>query len=134
MARSAALRSSRDFCRASKPAPDAATASDAAADQQIAQGRYAQLPLVICSERSLREDVFRIFDQTFAVTRTLQAMALLVAALGVGLATSIREVCKLRGEVELVAAGDLPNDGTWEAAPGDADGAAALDLGDLSYD
>ena len=49
------------------------------------KGRYADLPLVIRSERSLREDVFRIFDQTFAVTRLLQAISLLIAVCGITL-------------------------------------------------
>jgi phenylacetate-CoA ligase len=33
------------------------------------------------------------------------------AALGAAIADSIRSICKLRGEVEIVAAGSLPNDG-----------------------
>ena len=37
------------------------------------------------SNRTLREEVYRIFDQTFAVTRLLQAMSLLIAACGVTL-------------------------------------------------
>ncbi len=49
------------------------------------KGRYADLPLVIRSERSLREEVFRIFDQTFAVTRLLQAISLLIAVCGITL-------------------------------------------------
>ena len=49
------------------------------------KGRYADLPLVIRSEQSLREDVFRIFDQTFAVTRLLQAISLLIAVCGITL-------------------------------------------------
>jgi putative ABC transport system permease protein len=49
------------------------------------KGRYVDLPLVIRSERSLREDVFRIFDQTFAVTRLLQAISLLIAVCGITL-------------------------------------------------
>jgi putative ABC transport system permease protein len=49
------------------------------------KGRYADLPLVIRSERSLREEVLRVFDQTFAVTRLLQAISLLIAVCGVAL-------------------------------------------------
>jgi putative ABC transport system permease protein len=37
------------------------------------------------SNRALREEVFRIFDQTFAVTRLLQAMSLVIAACGITL-------------------------------------------------
>ncbi len=44
------------------------------------RARLPGAPLWVRSNRTLREEVFRIFDQTFAVTRLLQAMALLVAA------------------------------------------------------
>jgi putative ABC transport system permease protein len=47
--------------------------------------RFAGSPLVIRSNRGLRERVMAIFDQTFAVTRLLQAMSLLIAASGVTL-------------------------------------------------
>jgi len=42
-------------------------------------------PLRIRSHRTLREEVFRIFDQTFAVTHLLQAMSLLIASCGIAL-------------------------------------------------
>jgi len=42
-------------------------------------------PLNLRSNRGLRTEVLRIFDQTFAVTRILQALALLVAASGITL-------------------------------------------------
>jgi len=42
--------------------------------------------LVIRSNRDLRSEVLRIFDQTFAVTRLLESMALLVASTGIALA------------------------------------------------
>ena len=41
--------------------------------------------LLIRSNRSLRSEVFRIFDQTFAVTQVLRGMGLLVAVTGVTL-------------------------------------------------
>ena len=47
--------------------------------------RFAADPLVIRSNRDLRDRVMAIFDQTFAVTRLLQAMSLLIAASGVTL-------------------------------------------------
>jgi putative ABC transport system permease protein len=50
------------------------------------KNRYADRPLLIRSNADLRREIFRIFDQTFAVTRLLQVMALLVAALGISLA------------------------------------------------
>jgi putative ABC transport system permease protein len=43
---------------------------------------FANVPLVFRSNRRLREEVFEIFDQTFAVTRLLQAMSLLIAVSG----------------------------------------------------
>lgn len=49
------------------------------------KARYADLPLVMRSERTLREEVFRVFDQTFAVTRLLQAISLLIAVCGITL-------------------------------------------------
>jgi len=41
---------------------------------------FPDLPLWLRSNRTLREEVFRIFDQTFQITRFLQLMALTVAA------------------------------------------------------
>ncbi|NNE09434.1 MAG: FtsX-like permease family protein, partial [Gemmatimonadetes bacterium] len=46
-------------------------------------------PLLLRSNRALRLEVFRIFDQTFAVTRILQAIALLVASSGILLTLTI---------------------------------------------
>jgi len=45
----------------------------------------APAPLEIRSNRLLRQEVFAIFDQTFAITRILQGMALLIAATGIAL-------------------------------------------------
>jgi len=45
----------------------------------------AEAPLLVRSNRRLREEVFAIFDQTFAVTRILQAMTLLIAVAGIAL-------------------------------------------------
>jgi putative ABC transport system permease protein len=49
------------------------------------RARFPDQPLNLRSNRALRQEVMRIFDQTFAVTRLLQAMALLVAASGITL-------------------------------------------------
>lgn len=49
------------------------------------RARFPGQPLNLRSNRSLRAEVMRIFDQTFAVTRLLQVMALLVAASGITL-------------------------------------------------
>ena len=46
---------------------------------------FAGKPLQIRSNQRLRREVLRIFDQTFAVTRLLQAMSLLIAACGITL-------------------------------------------------
>ncbi len=47
--------------------------------------RHAETPLRFRSNRSLRQAVLRIFDQTFAITRLLQAMCLLIAVCGITL-------------------------------------------------
>jgi putative ABC transport system permease protein len=49
------------------------------------RARFAERPLHIRSNADLREEIFRIFDQTFAVTRLLQVMSLLIAACGITL-------------------------------------------------
>jgi len=46
---------------------------------------YGGTPLVFRSNRKLRSDILAIFDQTFAVTYILQAMALLIAVIGISL-------------------------------------------------
>ena len=47
---------------------------------------FAGDALLVRSNRTLRREVLAIFEQTFAVTRLLQAMSLLVAVAGVTLA------------------------------------------------
>ena len=47
--------------------------------------KFASLPLQIRSNERLRREVLRIFDQTFAVTRLLQVMSLLIAVCGITL-------------------------------------------------
>jgi putative ABC transport system permease protein len=49
------------------------------------RARFTGVPLLIRSNRRLREEALRIFDQTFAITRILQAMSLLVAVTGITL-------------------------------------------------
>jgi putative ABC transport system permease protein len=44
-----------------------------------------QAPLTFTSNRRLRVEVMRLFDQTFAVTRLLQWMSLLIAVCGIAL-------------------------------------------------
>lgn len=64
---------------------------------------FAGRPLVIRSNRTLRAEVLAIFDQTFAVTRTLQGMALLIAALGVSV-TLLIQAHERAGELALLRA------------------------------
>ena len=47
--------------------------------------RFADFPLQIRSNRRLREEIFAIFDQTFAVTQILRGMSLLIAICGITL-------------------------------------------------
>ena len=47
------------------------------------EARFSEAPLQIRSNRRLRDEVFRIFDQTFLVTRVLQGMSLLIAVCGI---------------------------------------------------
>ncbi len=49
------------------------------------RARFPGVPLEILSNRRLRDEILAIFDQTFAVTRLLQGMALLIAACGITL-------------------------------------------------
>ncbi len=63
-------------------------APDEAADGLRA--RYEQLPLEVRSSRDIRDGVLQLFDQTFAVTRLLQVMALLTAACGIALSLLVQ--------------------------------------------
>jgi putative ABC transport system permease protein len=56
---------------------------DAEATVDAIKARFPGVPLLVRSNRALRSEVFRVFDQTFAVTRLLQAMGLLIAVCGV---------------------------------------------------
>jgi putative ABC transport system permease protein len=49
------------------------------------RSRWPGVPLLLRSNRALRADVFTVFEQTFAITRILQAMALLIAVCGITL-------------------------------------------------
>lgn len=63
------------------------TAEGVDADRVMAdiRDRYADVPLLVRSNRRLRKNALSVFDQTFAVTRLLEVMSLLVAATGVTL-------------------------------------------------
>ncbi len=58
---------------------------DADAMVSTIRGRFPGAPLQVRSNRQLRAEVLEIFDQTFAITRILQAMSLIVAASGIAL-------------------------------------------------
>lgn len=58
---------------------------DAETVVDLVKARFADRALVVRSNRSLRAQVFAVFEQTFAITRILQAMALLIAVAGVTL-------------------------------------------------
>ena len=49
------------------------------------KSRFIDHPLRIRSNRQLREDIFKVFDQTFAVVRILQIISLLIAVCGITL-------------------------------------------------
>ena len=57
------------------------------ADSTVAAltARFEGVPLLVRSNRHIREQALRLFDQTFAVTRVLQLMGLLIAVAGVTL-------------------------------------------------
>ncbi len=75
--------------------------TDAEDEADALGAAYAGRPLVFRSNRTLRRDVLAIFDQTFAVTRTLQAMALLIAVCGVSL-TLLIQARERAGELALL--------------------------------
>jgi putative ABC transport system permease protein len=69
-----------------------------------AQGRFA---LSVSTNRELRREVLRIFDQTFAVTRALEAIAVAVSILGIAnaLAASAVERRRSFGLLRAIGAG-----------------------------
>jgi len=61
--------------------------------REAAEGRYA---LSITTNRELRREILRVFDQTFAVTRALEAIAVAVAILGIANALAASAVERRR--------------------------------------
>ena len=63
--------------------------------------------LAIYTNRSIRERIFAIFDQTFAVTYVLRSIAVIVAALGIALtlATLVTERSREIGVMRAIGAG-----------------------------
>lgn len=74
------------------PAPVNATSlffesgADAAAVEEALRERFADDPLVFNANARLRAEAMRVFDQTFVITRIVQALALVIAACAVALA------------------------------------------------
>ncbi len=62
-----------------------AAGADAEAMVDRLKARYRDTPLLIRSNRELRREVLRVFDQTFAVTRVLRLMGLVIAVGGLTL-------------------------------------------------
>jgi putative ABC transport system permease protein len=58
---------------------------DAEATVDLIRARFPAEPLQIRSNQRLRTEVLAIVDQTFAITRILQGMSLIVAATGIAL-------------------------------------------------
>ncbi len=65
--------------------------------------KYRNSSLVLRGNRELKQRVLDIFDQTFAVTRTLQTMALLIAVCGLAL-TLLIQARERAGELALLRA------------------------------
>jgi putative ABC transport system permease protein len=61
-------------------------------------GRYQ---LLFTTNRVIRREVMRIFDSTFAITRALEAIAIIVAGLGV-ISTLITLILERRGEISVL--------------------------------
>jgi putative ABC transport system permease protein len=99
---------------------------------------------LIKSNGELREQVFRIFDQTFSVTYLLQTIGILVSAVGIFLSLSIlvaerrREISVLRavgasrGQIEALVLWEAAFIGVLGAVMGTAAGLALAAV--LSYD
>ncbi len=69
--------------------------------QECAQGH----PLEVASGRELRQEILRIFDETFAVTTVLLLIALLVAGLGITTTLTVLVMERMRQLNTLVAVG-----------------------------
>ncbi len=65
--------------------------------------KYKGRPLILRGNHELKQRVLDIFDQTFAVTRSLQTMALLIAVCGLAL-TLLIQVRERAGELALLRA------------------------------
>ncbi|BDG07353.1 FtsX-like permease family protein [Anaeromyxobacter paludicola] len=59
--------------------------ADPEREVDLLKRRFAGVPLLVRSNRTLRTEVLAIFEQTFAVTRLLQGVSLVIAAAGITL-------------------------------------------------
>lgn len=81
----------RTLAQAFGPGPVSSTAlylrsgADVTAVVAELQAALPNAPLEVRSNRRLRDEVLAIFDQTFAITRLLQVMSLLIAVCGIAL-------------------------------------------------
>ena len=75
--------------------------------------RYAETPLRFRSNRNLRQQILKIFDQTFAITRLLQAMCLLIAVCGITLTLLILAQERISELALYRALGALPQQIFW---------------------
>lgn len=79
------------FAAAFGPGPPASAAlylepgTDPERTVDLVRARFPDRALLLRSNRSLRSEVFRVFEQTFAITRILQGLALLIAVAGITL-------------------------------------------------
>jgi putative ABC transport system permease protein len=79
------------FAAAFGPGPPASAAlylepgTDPERIVDLIRARFPDRALLLRSNRSLRTEVFRVFEQTFAITRILQGLALLIAVAGITL-------------------------------------------------
>jgi putative ABC transport system permease protein len=77
---------------------------DADADEvnaRLAESLGSRYQLLFTTNRVIRREVMRIFDSTFAITYALEAIAIVVAGLGV-ISTLITLILERRGEISVL--------------------------------
>jgi putative ABC transport system permease protein len=84
--------------------------ADAEAVRQAVRRASGREDLLIFSNRDLRHRILEIFDQTFAITYALQAIALIVAALGI-LTTLAASVLERTREIGILRSLGVPRAG-----------------------
>ena len=79
-----------------------ATASIHLALENLTEEVSRQYPILFVTNRSLRAEILRIFDSTFAITHALEAIAITIAGLGV-ISTLITLILERRREFTLLS-------------------------------